>query len=375
MNFDEIRPYRDEEVAEKIQALIEEPQFEMAMKQANPELPFRLLAAQMSRIKTIKEFQSKIIVPLIQKLLSQSTDGLSAKGLENLDPKQRYVFVSTHRDIALDSALMNAELLQNGHETTEIAIGDNLMKIPWVVDLVKLNKTFIVKRNLPKEERQQGSLQLSSYIHYAIKEKNESVWIAQKAGRSKDGNDRTNPSILKMFSLAGGEDIIKGLRSLNICPVSIAYEYNPCDYMSLPELMAQEKGERYEKQAMEDMIQMAEGITGYKGKVQVSFGQPLKIDEEWRSLTKTPNELFSGLAKKIDELIHNSYSLMKTNYMAHDLLHDSERFKDQYSFDELTAFKTYVSERCAKVEGDEEVKKKVFLKMYANPVINKLEVD
>lgn len=373
MNFDDIRPYTDDEVAEKIQNLLNEPQFEMVMTQASPEIPFKLLKAQMSRIKTIREFQSKIIVPLLDQMLKKTTKGMTVQGLENISPEKRYTFISTHRDIALDSAMMNVILLKNGHETAEIAIGDNLLKIPWVVDLVKLNKTFIVRRSVSKAERHQTSLQLSSYIHHAIKEKNQSVWIAQKAGRSKDGNDRTNPSIIKMFSIGGGDDIRKSLEEINLCPVSISYEYNACDHMMLPEVMSMARNEPYEKQPMEDMMQMAEGIIGQKGALKVSFGRPIEIAKILNDDNLAPNEIFARVAKAIDREIHSTYALMPTNYMAYDLLEESSQFSNEYEPSDLSEFVNYINERIAKVDGEEDEKRRVLLKMYAHPVYNQLE--
>lgn len=371
MNFDDIRPYTDEEVNEKIQRLVEEPQFQQVMEQVNPETPFKLLKMGMLRIHTIRDFQTKIIVPMLEKLIAQSTKGLSGKGLENLDPDKRYLFVSTHRDIALDSALMDYILLKGGHDTVEIAIGDNLMKIPWVVDLVKLNKTFIVKRSLSKDQKAAGSLELSSYIHHALKEKRESIWIAQKAGRSKDGNDRTNPSIIKMFNLAGdSEDIIENLKSLNICPVSISYQYNPCDILIMPELMTQANGEKYEKAPMEDLMQMAEGITGNKGKVEVSFGKPINDQLDKLKGFKNINELNANIAKLIDNQIHSTYSLMESNYVAYDIINDSNEFAKNYSETDKSEFIDYMNSRLEKVDGEADFIKEVFLNMYAYPVRN-----
>lgn len=376
MNFDEIRPYTDEEVKEKIQRLVEEPQFQQVMEQVNPEVPFKMLKMGMLRINTIRDFQTKIIVPLLEKLISQSTNGVTGKGIEHLDSEKRYLFVSTHRDIALDSALMDYVLLKGGFDTVEIAIGDNLMKIPWVVDLVKLNKTFIVKRSLSKEKKAAGSLELSSYISHALKEKKQSVWIAQKAGRSKDGNDRTNPSIIKMFSLAGDQEkIIENLKSLNICPVSISYQYNPCDILTMPELMAQANNEKYEKAPMEDLMQMAEGITGKKGKVEVSFGKPINDQLDQLKDFKNINELFASVSKLIDHQIHTTYSLMESNYIAYDMMNGSNEFADKYTDADKEEFVNYMEERLQKVEGDSNFIHDVFLKMYAYPVQNQKETE
>jgi len=372
MDFEEIRPYNDSEVKEKINSLLSEEQFCQIIQQVMPEIPFPMFERQMRGIETIFDFQTKVIVPLLDKLLSQSTQGLSYSGIENLEKDKCYLFVSTHRDIVLDSALMDYALLKEGFSTAEIAIGDNLMKIPWIVDLVKLNKTFIVKRSLSKEQKLDGSIQLSNYINYTIKEKGEHIWIAHKSGRSKDGNDKTNPNILKMFNLGGdSENAIDNIKKLNICPVSISYEYNPCDALTLPELMTIAHGEKYEKQPMEDLIHMGEGLQGKKGKVEVSFGKPLNALIEGKELPKPNLELFQFIAKEIDKEIHNTYKLMPTNYMAFDLLNDSSSHKEKYSPEEKEKFEKYVLKKITGVEGDEAFKKDTFLKMYAYPVMNK----
>lgn len=373
MNFEDIRPYHDEEVQQKIKKLVEEPQFQQVIEHINPELSYSEFKEKALQIQTIKQFQQFIVVPLLNKLLKKSTNGLSFEGIKNLKKGQAYLFVSTHRDIVLDSALMNYILLQEGFETAEIAIGDNLMKIPWVVDLVKLNKTFIVKRDLPKEEKVQGSMQLSAYISHTIKNKKESIWIAQRSGRSKDGNDVTNPSLLKMFNLAISEmQPLEAIKSLNICPVAISYEFNPCDALTLPEQMLVAKGEQYEKQPMEDMIHMGQGIEGKKGQVKVSFGRPLNTLLDQMEGVKNRNKLFASIAKLIDDEIHSTYHLMTTNYIAYDLLNKTDQYTQHYSSDEKEAFRIYMKGRLKEVEGDESLKYKTFLKMYANPVSNSL---
>lgn len=372
MEFEDIRPYHDGEVKEKINSLLGEEQFCQIIQQVMPEIPFAMFERQMRSINTIYDFQTKVIVPLLDKLLSQSTKGLSYSGIENLEKGKSYLFVSTHRDIVLDSALMDYALLKEGFSTAEIAIGDNLMKIPWIVDLVKLNKSFIVKRSLSKDQKLDGSLQLSKYINYTIKEKGEHIWIAHKAGRSKDGNDKTNPNILKMFNLGGdSEDALENIKNLSICPVSISYEYNPCDAMALPELMSVANGEKYEKQPMEDLIQMGEGLQGKKGRVEVSFGKPLNNLINGKDLPKVKPELFQHLAKVIDREIHNSYKLMPTNYMAFDLLNNTSDHAGNYTAEEKSTFEEYISKKLEGIEGDESFKRETFLKMYAYPVINK----
>ena len=374
MNFDEIRPYHDEEVHDKIKSLLKEEQFLGVIQQVNPDMPLEDFKQKMQRIENIRQFQAEIIVPILERLIKLTTKGVGVDGLENLEKDTAYLFVSTHRDIVLDSALMNFILLKEGFETAEIAIGDNLMKIPWIVDLVKLNKTFIVKRNVAKEDKVKASMQLSSYINYTIKDKQNSIWIAQKAGRSKDGNDQTNPSLLKMFSLGAEEATpLEKIKSLNICPISVAYEYNPCDALTLPELMTVAKGERYEKQPMEDLMHMAEGIQGQKGRINVSFGKPINQTLDQLEGIANRNDLLAAISRIIDKQIHTTYHLMPTNYMAYDLLFETTNFSEHYTEDELQAFKTYVEEKITSVEGPHNFAYHTFLEMYANPVINKLK--
>lgn len=372
MDFEDIRPYHDSEVKEKIASLLKEEQFQQVIQHVLPEIPFAMFERQMRNIDTVYDFQTKVVVPLLDKLLASSTKGLSYNGIENLEKGKSYLFVSTHRDIVLDSALMDYALLKEGFSTAEIAIGDNLMKIPWIVDLVKLNKTFIVKRSLSKEQKLDGSTHLSKYINYTIKEKGEHIWIAHKSGRSKDGNDRTNANLIKMFNL-GGEtgNALENIKRLNICPVSISYEYNPCDALTLPELMTIAKGEKYEKQPMEDLVHMGQGLEGKKGKVEVSFGRPLNTLIEGVELPVINQGLFVQIAKIIDREIHNTYKLMPTNYIAFDLLKEVETHSSEYSAEEKEQFEKYVETKLSGIEGDEAFKRETFLKMYAYPVMNK----
>lgn len=376
MNFDDIRPYQDDEVSVKIEKLLQEEQFKAVFQQVFPKLPLEQLEAQMRNIDNIYDFQAKIIVPVLERLLQKSSNGISFDGIDNIEKGSAYLFVSTHRDIVLDSALMNYILMKEGLDTAEIAIGDNLMTIPWVVDLVKLNKSFIVKRNVAKEEKVQASIQLSNYINHTIKEKHNSIWIAQRSGRSKDGDDRTAQSIIKMFNLGGeSNSALENIKSLNICPVSIAYEYNPCDILTMPELMQVAKGEKYEKAPGEDVKHMAQGIQGEKGKIAVSFGKPLNTQINRLEGIKNRNEICNSVAKMIDNQIHETYHLMPTNYIAHDLLMHENRFENEYSEEEKNGFLTYMESRISQLKGDSDFIHHTFLKMYANPVINKLAAN
>jgi len=369
MDFEDIRPYRDHEVPEKLAKLLDEPHFQKALSAVHSEIPFQELKKKLLNIRTVKELQSKMILPSLEVFIQKSMDSLKFNGLNRLSNAESYLFVSTHRDIVLDSALMNYILVKHGFNTAEIAIGDNLLSIPWVVDLVKLNKTFIVKRSLPKEEKLNGSMQLSAYINHTLRERNESIWIAQRSGRSKDGKDQTNPSLLKMFYLAEkDQSILEHIRSLNICPVSISYEYNPCDILVLPELIQNQKGEQYAKAPMEDVTHMLTGIQGYKGKVVVSFGKPINQYLDQLSGIKNRNAFFNALAAQIDTEIYRSYHLMPTNYIAADLLDGSSKHKAYYEQEERDKFVDYMENRLAKVDAAPNLKRELFLTAYANPV-------
>lgn len=371
MNFDEIRPYRDDEVKEKIRKLLDEEQFAQIVSYINPEVPFDQIKAGMLGMQTVYDFQSQMIVPMLEKLIEKTTNGVSADGLENLVKGKPKLFVSTHRDIVLDSAFMNLILLKNGFNTAEIAIGDNLMKVPWIIDMVKLNKSFIVKRNVSNDQKVEASMQLSAYINHTIKEEGDSIWIAQRSGRSKNGDDRTNPSLIKMFNLKGdASSVIDNIKGLNIIPVTISYEYNPCDVLTIPELMQLEKGEKYEKAPMEDLIHMGRGLEGDKGKVVVSFGKPLNDSIDDLRDIKNRNDLMAAIANKIDSEMHHVYHLMPTNYIAWDLLNESDEYSEYYSNEERIGFQTYIESRMNEVEGDKDLIRKTFLKMYANPVSN-----
>ncbi len=376
MNFDEIRPYYDKEVPKMVKQLLKANQFREIIEEIYPELPYEEFETKAKNIKDIQQFQNEIILPTFKRLMKKSSDAINFKGVENIKKGEPYLFVSTHRDIVLDSALLNYVLNNQGFDTAEIAIGDNLMIIPWVVDLVKLNKSFIVKRNVQKEEKVKASIELSNYINYTILKKKNSIWIAQRSGRSKDGDDRTSQSLIKMFNLGGTMDTaIENIQSLNICPVAISYEYNPCDAMVIPELISKEKGEKYEKAPLEDMQHMAMGIEGYKGKVVVSFGKSINEELEQLKVLKNRKEIFNGIVKAIDNQIHEIYHLMNTNYIAFDLMNNNNDFSAHYTDEQKQKFILYMDSRLKEIGGDQSIIRQTFLKMYANPVINKLALQ
>lgn len=370
--FDDIRPYTDKEVKDKIGELVKEPQFEAAISKVFKDVPFAIVKRQLLNINTIREFQIEFILPILKMLVSSSTDGFSWSENE-MDSKEHHLYISNHRDIVLDSALTNYALIEKNLDTAEIAIGSNLLSPSWVEVLVKLNKSFTVERNVDKEKKMEASMKLSSYIRYSRLEKNNSIWIAQREGRSKDGSDKTNPSLLKMFCLsAKNDDPIDHLKKLNIRTVSCSYEYNPCDSMTLPELYAKYKGEKYIKSPGEDMNAMVSGVMGKKGKVHIGFSHSINDDLEELRTDENKNRLYQAVAEILDKRIHKNYKLFSTNYIAFDLLNKSGRFTDFYSHEEMGRFQEYMLEKTRAISGEKEVLQRLFLEMYANPVTNKL---
>jgi len=367
--FEDIRPYNDSEYKEAIKVLFDKEQLMILLQQYVPELSVQELKDELYSYNSIQEFQSKMICRIIEASLNKSAKEFSNNGVELIDKSVSQLLITNHRDIVLDSALVNYCLDMNGNNTCEIAIGSNLLKEPWVKRLVRINKSFIVKRNIPKQEMFEASKNLSAYIDYTIKEKKQSIWIAQREGRAKDGFDKTAPGLLKMFGMVSDGHILDQLMSLNITPVSISYELDPCDGFKLAELVAKAEGREYIKAEGEDEMSMALGIQGEKGNVHLEFGACINDKIEGLTDIKNRNQLLKAIAEIIDNEIYLNYKLWNSNYVAYDLLHDTNKYEANYSIGGKEEFTAYMNKRLAKFEGH-ELAKDIFLKMYANPVIN-----
>ena len=305
-----IRCYNDEELNSKINELLREEKFEKVLSFLYPKEKIPEIKEFLKNLKTISGFQKGVIYPYLSKMLKATTSGLSFSGLKNLNSKSSYLFISNHRDIVLDSALLNFLLIKNNFNTTEIAIGSNLLIFPWIEILVKLNKSFLVKRNLPAREMLQASRELSAYINYTLQEKGNSVWIAQKEGRTKDGNDKTHPALLKMLNLDSDDSIVRTFKKMKIVPVSISYEIEPCDKTKTTELYQKFKTGVYVKDPKEDLLSMSGGLNNFKGKIHFSFGKPLKRKLVKLKRIHNRNEQFNKLSTIIDSQIHKGYKLL-----------------------------------------------------------------
>lgn len=373
--FDEIRPYYDEELPPIYEELIADPAFQKAVSGAIPQVPFPLLAQKMRACKTKLEFQKTFCYGILWNIAKEHTDGLTLDHTALADKSEAYTYISNHRDIILDSGFLSILLVDQGMDTVEIAIGDNLLIYPWIKKLVRVNKSFIVQRALTMRQMLESSARMSRYMHYTIAEKKQSIWIAQREGRAKDSNDRTQDSVLKMLAMGGEGDVIDRLMELNIAPLAISYEYDPCDFLKAKEFQLKRDIEGYKKTTQDDLVNMQTGLFGYKGKVHFQTAACINdaLSQMDRSLSKP--ELFARISTLIDERIHANYRLYSGNYIAHDLLAGKREFASHYTAEDQSRFEAYVQKQLDKIDipnKDVPFLYEKLLLMYANPLTNKL---
>ncbi|MCT4613408.1 MAG: 1-acyl-sn-glycerol-3-phosphate acyltransferase [Marinifilaceae bacterium] len=373
-DFNDIRPFNDSEVQEPIQRLLKNNGFLKFARQVLPDFSPEMIVKSLESIDSIKDFQTKFVIRLAKHIINFTTKGISVEGLDNLDKNKTYLFISDHRDIILDSALLNVILHENGFETTEIAIGSNLLIQPWIEDFVKLNKSFVVNRHLTGRETLLSSKKLSNYINYALNEKTTSIWIAQREGRTKDGDDRTQQSLLKMLQMSGGKDFLNHFKNLRIVPVAISYEYEPCDALKSFELMMKESDEGYTKSALDDLRSMIKGMTNDKGRVHFAFGKQIDYMLEVIEEMDESRDKYKALAEVIDYRIHKNYKLWPDNYIAYDILNERKQFKHKYTQEEKDLFLKHMGKKLNTVKGDKTELSRIFFEIYANPVKNRLEL-
>lgn len=372
MNFDDIRPFNDSEVDNYIQLLLQDAYF-MHVLEFIFKVPEKInqVKAMLSQIHTIKDLQHIFMYKLIEDLiLKPSTDGLTSSGLENLEKDKSYLFISNHRDIILDSALLNYLIVLKGMNTTEVAIGNNLLIENWIEYAVKLNRAFVVRRNLPVRELLMASKKLSEYIRRDIKLQNTSVWIAQREGRTKDGNDKTQTALLKMLNLSNINEFSEGFKELRIVPLSISYEIEPCGTSKVEEIYKR-KTEGYEKTPKDDLRSMGHGLVNPKGRVHFAFGKPLDGEIDLFAQETTLGEQIERLGDHIDQQIYLNFKLWPNNYVACDLLNESTAHSKHYTKEEYNNFVALLEKALSEIEGDKDTIRSMFLQMYANPVINK----
>ena len=380
VEFLDICPIADKDFHNEMSILVEEPALRSIMSLIAPQYTFSQLKKVLLSLNSKHEFQSIVMKQIVEGFLEKTTAGLTWSGLEMIDKETPYTYITNHRDIVLDATQLGYILVADGRESCEVAIGNNLLIYDWIKKLVRLNRSFIVKRNLGKIQTLQAAVQLSSYIHFALTQKKKSVWIAQREGRCKDSNDRTQESLLKMLTYGNRDkSIVESLKELNIAPIALSYEYDPNDYLKAKEFLMKSKNPNWKKAPEDDLISMQTGLMGYKGQVHYSFA-PCINDE----LDKIPADLdkmltVNRICSIIDHAIHENYKIFKTNYIAHDILFDNKEFADKYTEEDKEAFTKYLGDQIDKVQDiklsdfDRFYMYNKMLQMYSNPLTNQIE--
>lgn len=378
-NFEDIRPLNQDEVQAAIEELLASEEFRHALRYVKPDLDWDQLSAAMRACKTKEQFKSTLVYDAVMTVAKKTTFSLTISGRSRLpEGKPACTFISNHRDIVLDASFLNVMLYDVGYGMTQVAIGDNLLIRPWIKTFVRLNNSFIVKRGVSVRQMLEVSGTLSAYINHTIKNTQESIWIAQREGRAKDSNDRTQPSVLKMLCMAGGKDIIGNLKSLHIVPVAISYEFDPCDYLKAQEFQLKRDNPEYHKTQRDDLLNMETGILNNKGRVHFTISQLINDQLDQLDPNMDRNELFAAVASIIDKEIYRHYRFYPNNYVAYDLLSGTRRFSDHYGLKDKKAFEEYLQKQLDKIvipNKDEIFLRKKILEMYANPLKNFLTLN
>lgn len=371
--FDAIRPFEPEELPEVFERLLGNAQFAQVVAYVFKDMPYDMLAQKMRACKTNIDFQVAFCYPFIKGLLQKASLGCDIN-VDAIDMEKRYTFVSNHRDIVLDSALLDVMLIEAGCKTTcEIAIGDNLLSLPWVKDLVRINKSFIVERSVSLRQMLLSSKRLSEYMHLVIAQKHDNVWIAQREGRAKDSNDRTQESIIKMMVMGGEGSLVERLKGLHIVPLAISYEYDPCDFLKAQEFQLKRDIADWKKGPMDDVVSMQTGIMGYKGHIHYEAAPCIDAWLDTLDPDMPKADFFKAVATHIDEEVFRRYRLYPSNYVALDELEGTTAHADRYTAEQKAQFDGYIVQQMAKIQlpnKDEAFLRERLLTMYANPARN-----
>lgn len=374
-NYDDIRPYTEKELKSKIRLLVKDPIFDEVLLHIFKFRPkVEMVKLQLRMVKSIRQLQGTFLYDLLRMIINKTSNGLTCSGIENLDKRKPYLFISNHRDIVLDAALLNFLIFEKGMNTTLVAIGNNLLLYKWIEHAVKLNGAFIIKRNLAPRELLEASQKVSHFMRKSISEDNVSIWIAQREGRTKDGFDKTQLSVLKMLNMSNDKGFAEGFKELNIVPVSISYEIEPCGLAKLKELIKKEHYGQL-KTSKDDLKSMSMGMFNPKGRMRFSFGTPLELPESFgeEKTKEQQNRIIQEIADKIDNQIYTNYKLWPNNYIAYDMLMQEHRFKHKYTQAEETKFEMMVEQAMIHIDYPITDIQERFLKVYANPVINKMK--
>ena len=373
IEFEDIRPWNDDEIGKKLLELMQDESFMHLMKTYFPMVNLAQIAQSGKGFSTLVEFQNVVIRPILESLISKTATSLTTSGEAQISSIPS-VFLSNHRDIVMDPSLLALSLMRVTGNTCEVAIGDNLLAAEWISTLVRLNRCFIVKRGLTPRDMAKSFMQLSGYIRYAITDKKVNVWIAQREGRAKDSNDRTQESLIKMLALSGKADFIDNLKALNVCPLSISYEFDPCDYLKAAEFQLKRDNADYKKTKADDVLNMQTGIMGWKGRVHYAFTESInsKLDEIAQSGMNKKDQA-AAVCALCDRQIHAAYQLYPINRWAYEQLTGDAQYANVDTAEERAMAEKYLRGQLAKINipnRDEEYLWHKLLEMYANPFIN-----
>lgn len=375
--FQDIAPYDDFVYQQKIASLVQEPGFEHAVRFVMPGVDYPEFVNNLLKVNNQIDFQYNVMGPFLEMLVSRTTNGLSCDGLENLEPGRCYTFITNHRDIVLDASFLNLCFIRRRMPLTQVAIGNNLLIYDWITDLVKLNRSFIVKRDVRLVDALEAARHLSAYIHYAVNTRGESVWIAQREGRAKDSNDLTQESLIKMVGLSPEADTLTNVLSANLLPVAISYEYDPNDYLKVREFLLRRRNPDFKKSQHDDLLSMETGLLGHKGRVHFRFGKCINTGLTDSGATDR-KEVLRQACHIIDSTIHSGYEIFPCNYIAFDEIENVKRFAQHYTADDVAEFDRYIDQQLQRVDvenitDDERTfMRTMMLTMYANPLKNKL---
>jgi hypothetical protein len=375
--FNDIAPYDDRQFRDKIAQLVKEEGFEHAIKYVMPNVDYAEFTNKLLSLRTQSEFQHIVMGQFLEFLASSTTDGITIDGLENIKSDRSHSFITNHRDIVLDASFLNLCFIRNQKPLTQVAIGNNLLIYEWISDLVKLNRSFIVKRDVKMAKALEAAKQLSAYIHYAINKRHESIWIAQREGRAKDSSDCTQESLIKMFALAGDGDVKANILDINLTPTAISYEYDPNDYLKAREFLLRRRDPEYKKTRRDDLFSMETGILQPKGRIHFHVGEC--INDKLAQFAETGRaEIIHETCQIIDKTIHSGYKIFPGNYIAFDEINNCHRFADKYNDADVDRFNAYIEGHLERVDvenitsEEREYMRNLMLTMYANPLKNQL---
>ena len=375
--FDDIRPFNDDEIPAAVASLSKEEYFRKAIGYLPGDT--ETFMKEFSTVSTTDEFQTRMLFPFLKWIAATTSDSLRGVGFENLDPSKSYTYISNHRDILLDATLLGLLLAEHGIPTPETALGDNLLVYPWMSELVRVNKSIIVYRNMPMMKTLEEAHRLSGYINHALRDKNRSVWIAQREGRAKNSDDRTQESVIKMLAFEGEGDIRHNVEALHIVPVSISYEYDPCDYLKAREFQLKRDNPEFKKSPKDDLNSMSTGLLGKKGNIRFTISGSISDEAAKLPCHLKRAEYFTAVAGIMDRRIHQGYCMFSGNYVSYDLLTGTEQFAGKYTEAEKQKFQDYLEGQLSKIDNlpnpDYKYLRTKILEMYANPLRNKMAVS